>query len=716
MSLSTQVLIGLLLGILLGVLVGEYAGSLQVVGDVFIMLLQMTVLPYMTVSLISGVGRLSYDEGRTMLLRGGVVLVGLWALTLAIAMAVPLAFPHWDSAAFFSTSLVEEPPPIDFLRLYIPANPFYALANTLVPAVVLFSIALGVALIGSANKGPLLRALDVIAEALMAVTGFVARLAPYGVFALTAAASGTMAFDEVGRIQVYLVTYALLTVLMTFWLLPRLVTILTPLRYRDIVGRSRDALITAFATGSLLIILPILAEQSKRLLAESLAKDEAARSSVDVLVPASYNFPSAGKLMSLSFVPFAAWFVGSEFTLAQYPAFVLTGFVSFFGQTVTAVPFLLDMMRLPPDMFQLFVTVDVIASRFGVALSAMHTLAIALLATCAIRGKVQIHWRPLGRFLGLSAALLVATLAAARGFFELALENNYRRDQVLAEMHLLREDVLATVHREPPPPPSPDLAALPALERIRALATIRVGYLPLNLPWSHFNEQENLAGFDIEMAYSLARDLEVGLEFVPIETAKLRDALDTGYCDVIMAGLELTVERAKEVAFTRPYLSETMAIIALSHQRSRFGTAEAIASLDESVRLAVRPERYYLDRLAEIISDASLIAIDSYEEYFEAAPGQYDALVAPAETGSAWTLLYPRYSVVVPKGPRIEAPLAYAVSQQSPDLLQLLNAWLELKERDGTIQDNHDYWVRGIDAEQSGPRWSVIRNVLGWVE
>ncbi len=56
MSLSTHVLIGLFLGILAGVFSGELAGRLQIFGDVFIMLLQMTVVPYMTVSLLRGWG------------------------------------------------------------------------------------------------------------------------------------------------------------------------------------------------------------------------------------------------------------------------------------------------------------------------------------------------------------------------------------------------------------------------------------------------------------------------------------------------------------------------------------------------------------------------------------------------------------------------------------------------------------------------------------
>lgn len=71
---------------------------------------------------------------------------------------------------------------------------------------------------------------------------------------------------------------------------------------------------------------------------------------------------------------------------------------------------------------------------------------------------------------------------------------------------------------------------------------------------------------------------------------------------------------------------------------------------------------------------------------------------------------------MVPKGGRIKVPLAYAVSLESPDLLTLLNTWIDLKHSDGSVERVYDYWVRDLRAEEAGPRWSVIRNVLGWVD
>ncbi len=55
----------------------------------------------------------------------------------------------------------------------------------------------------------------------------------------------------------------------TFWVLPALVSTVTPIPYRDVIGRTKDALLTAFVTGELFVVLPILAEKSYNLAIQS---------------------------------------------------------------------------------------------------------------------------------------------------------------------------------------------------------------------------------------------------------------------------------------------------------------------------------------------------------------------------------------------------------------------------------------------------------------
>ena len=181
-------------------------------------------------------------------------------------MLSPLSFPTWPSSSFFSISLTEEARAPDFLRLFIPSNPFYAYANAIVPAIVVFSVLVGLALSGVEKKEAVMAPLLVVREVLMRVTGIIAKLAPVGVFALIASAVGTIDYADLARLQVFIVLYALIALVLGLWVLPGLITELTPLRYEDIVRALRTPLITAFATGSSLIVLPLLIEQCRRLI------------------------------------------------------------------------------------------------------------------------------------------------------------------------------------------------------------------------------------------------------------------------------------------------------------------------------------------------------------------------------------------------------------------------------------------------------------------
>jgi Na+/H+-dicarboxylate symporter len=207
MTFSLQILVGLALGIFTGVFLGEEASALKWAADGFVKLLQMMVLPYITVSIVASLGSLQPAELRTLGVRAAAVIGGLWLLALAFAFLIPLTFPSIQNASFFSSSLVEPRPAFNFIDLYIPSNPFNSLVNNVVPAVVLFSLILGIAVVGVARRERLLDVLLVARDAISAATRFVTRLTPYGLFAIAANAAGTLGLEQLGRLQIYLVAY-----------------------------------------------------------------------------------------------------------------------------------------------------------------------------------------------------------------------------------------------------------------------------------------------------------------------------------------------------------------------------------------------------------------------------------------------------------------------------------------------------------------------------
>ena len=227
-DLSTSIFIGMGLGIACGVFFGEYCRFLNVVGGIFIGLLQMSILPYIMVALIVGIGSLTIDKAKLLGAKGGIWLLLFWGIGIVVILAMPLAFPAMKTASFFSDSLVEAPEQLNIVGMFIPSNPFRSMTDSVIPATVIFSIALGLALMGLKEKSVLLEPLRTLSEALTKITRFMIGLAPLGVFAITASAAGTVTLQELGRLQAYFVTFIFAALVLSFWILPTVIPLSRP--------------------------------------------------------------------------------------------------------------------------------------------------------------------------------------------------------------------------------------------------------------------------------------------------------------------------------------------------------------------------------------------------------------------------------------------------------------------------------------------------------
>lgn len=717
MSFSTKILVGLVSGVLVGLFFGEHAAVLKVAADGFVKLLQMAVLPYITISIITSLGTLRYDQAKTLGLRAGAVLGGLWCVALLFTFLFPVAFPAIETASFFSTTLVERRPPFNFIDIFIPSNPFYSLANNVVPAVVLFSVFLGIALIGVERKQMLLDVLGVTKEALSSATKFIVTLTPYGIFAIAANTAGTLNLEQVGRIQVYLMTYVLMALLVALWVLPGLVAALTPFRYRDVLGPTRDALITAFMAGDLFIVLPILIQSCKELLQQLRPTDENAAALPDVIVPVSFNFPHTGKLLSLSFILFAGWFADAAVAVSQYPQLALTGLLTFFGSTSAAVPFLLDLFRIPADTFQLFLATSVINVRFGALLAAVHTVTVALLGSAAIVGAVRFNPARIIRYLIITVVLSAALLGGLRTLFSTALRQSFAGEELVYGMRSLINFSEPRIVKQADLRDDAGRETSSILNAIKKRGVLCVGVFTDRLPFVFLNREHKLVGFDVEMAHHLARDLGVKVEFVEIEAlAALPQLLAAGRIDLAMTGTPVTPERASEMLFSDPYLDETLGFVVKDHLRDRFSSWAKIRELGSfAVNIPNLP--YYVDQIrrrAPMLNLDLVETLNGIENGLKQAT--LDAVVLPAERGSVLTLLYPKYTVVVPEPDTVRIPLAYPVARRDQEWVQFVNTWIELKRRDGTIDALYGHWILGKNAVKREPRWSVIRNLLHWAD
>ena len=245
-SLTTWIVIGLLAGIAWGIFFGEYGGWVKWIGDIYVGLLQMAILPYVVLSLIANVGRLSLSQGARLLKVSFLTLLLLWGVGLAILAMMTQAFPHWDTGSFFSNSFTEQPEQPDWLELFVPSNPFRSLSENLIPAAVVFSLGVGVALMSIPNKQSLLAPMDVIIEALSRLNKLVVRLTPLGLFGIVGYTAGTIDFEQFNLIQGYLLVFCVSALLVSLVVLPLLVSSITPIKFGAVWRVSRAPMIAAF--------------------------------------------------------------------------------------------------------------------------------------------------------------------------------------------------------------------------------------------------------------------------------------------------------------------------------------------------------------------------------------------------------------------------------------------------------------------------------------
>lgn len=430
---GSRILIGLVLGILCGLLFGDYCRSLQVLGQAYVGLLQMTVLPYLMFSLVAKMGRLDVRHAKRLGLATLAVLLLFWVIGIVLVVAVSAILPPIEGAAFFSPSAeVVDDGGFDVLSRFIPANIFHALTHEFVPAVVVFCLFFGVALIMVPGKEPLLDLLDLCCVGLGRINTFLVRLAPFGLCMLTAAAAGTLRVEELSRLQAYLIIFTLACVVAAIGILPLLLTCLTELRYSDILRAAHEPLLTAFATGKLFVVLPQIVDKCDALLGKiDKGGSETGESISSVVVPLAYPFPHLGKILPFVFISFAAWHVGRGLTPAETVAMATTGAVSSFASPLITVPFLLDQYQLPQDLMPLFIVPGFITTRLADVAGVLHLMVLTVLVNQSLRGQLRIRWRRLA-VTSVAALLCLGVVGAAKPFVPCVNDAGVRPGQATA--------------------------------------------------------------------------------------------------------------------------------------------------------------------------------------------------------------------------------------------------------------------------------------------
>lgn len=715
-----RILIALSLGVLVGVFLGELASPLRTVGDIYVGLLQMTVMPYIICSVIGNIGRLTVEQSKKLAVNSFAVLFLLWGVGMVTVFVVAQTLPTVSAGSFFSTSLLEPPKEFDFIKIFIPSNPFQSLSENLVPGVVLFCILVGLALMRAPEKHATLAVFDTMNETLGRVSNYVAKLSPIGVFAIAASAAGTLTLEEFGRLQAYFLVYGSAVLLLVLVVLPLLVVAITPFRYSDIISTQGNVLITALAIGSVFAVIPLLIESQKKLMAtlpdyDQQDDQENFEHSAEFIIPLAYPFPHLGKVVTLIFIPFAAWFYGRPLEIFEYPAMLIAGLFLSFGKVTVTVPFLLDMQAIPADIFRLFLMSSVIAGPLSDMLGAAHLLAFTTLTTCAMSGLMKFKKIKMISTLVLGGAVTILSLGATGLTLHQVFADQYNKGNVLANMGLLQDRVENLILPVSEPNPDPLLANETLIDRIIRRGRIRVGVDPDNVPFSYYNARGNLVGHDIDLVHRMAEDLGVELEFVPINPLTMAEQISEDHFDLAASGFKINLRAFGDAIYSLPYMNVNLALVAADHDRERFASLSDLGT-GSGLVLGVKNGSYFGRQIQSILPDARLVQLWSESQFFEGPPERMDALITTAEGGSAWTLIHPEFAVIDPNDSNTSAPIAVLLARADTKTAADLGTWIRLKQHDGTLKDLYRYWILGLGANNNQPRWSVIRNVLHWVD
>ncbi len=99
------------------------------------------------------------------------------------------------------------------------------------------------------------------------------------------------------------------------------------------------------------------------------------------------------------------------------------------------------------------------------------------------------------------------------------------------------------------------------LSQIQANGTITVAMEGTWAPWTYHDENDNLVGYDVEVATKIAEKLGVEPKFIEGEWDGLLAGIDAGRYDIMVNGVDITPERAEKYDFSTPYAYNRTAVI-----------------------------------------------------------------------------------------------------------------------------------------------------------
>ena len=243
------------------------------------------------------------------------------------------------------------------------------------------------------------------------------------------------------------------------------------------------------------------------------------------------------------------------------------------------------------------------------------------------------------------------------------------------------------------------LLLIPTRELPAATQSITVAMTGKYPPFSFYDQQGNLAGFDVEVARALARELDAELTIVTTEWDGILAGLLAGKYDAIIGSMAITAERQMQVDFSEPYYISGAQLFVPAGQAGIILSLADLAGRRVGVVLGETFEHYLTEQHPDIETVTYKSTVDIYQDMDNGRLDGFvtDRLVGSYQIRAAGQPLKPAGELLYRE--RMGIPVAPGRTQ----LLAAINLALHKLESAGFMARLHEQWF-GAPGKQAATR------------
>ncbi|RMA92482.1 dicarboxylate/amino acid:cation symporter [Hydrogenothermus marinus] len=363
LSIENLTILGIILGILVGIYIPELALNLKILGDIFLNLLKMIVIPLIFVSIFVSISTLSSaNDFKDLGIKAFLYYLATTTIAVITGLLVANIFPFSISDINLSSNSVDIKKLTfeSFINNLIPSNIFESFAEGKSIHVIIFSILLAIAVlyIKQEKKQLIVNLFDGLNDAFLLIAKWIIYLSPIGVFALIS----SIVAEKGIKVIIDLWQYVLIVLIGIIWhfavnlgLIAYLVGKVNPVEY---FNKVKEAILVAFSTCSSSATLPVSLE-----VAEKEAKIPKKVAGFVLPLGATINMDGTALYEAVAAL-FIAHVFGIELSLLQQIIVVITSTLASIGAAAIPSAGLITMtlvfssVGLPLEGIALIVAVD----------------------------------------------------------------------------------------------------------------------------------------------------------------------------------------------------------------------------------------------------------------------------------------------------------------------------------------------------------------------